>query len=181
MRVLQWSTVPLGIGLLLCIAAYPFTHYAVIVDLEQPAVAEKGKPIGEFQGWKNGFLFIREIDRLNNYKLTFIPKGLTSGPHPHAKPKWLVNIALISCVVVLCGFIFGWRPKGNPSRKEAMRESLTGFAALGLAFVLGEQMVIYGFSWKLLGLAVLSALGGLFFLWASAPSEPRPIDSKATE
>ena len=62
-----------------------------------------------------------------------------------------------------------------------MRESLTGFAAIGLAFVLGEQMVIYGFSWISLGLAVLSALGGLFLLWASAASESRPIDSKATE
>ncbi len=181
MRALQWSAIPLGIGLLLCIAAHPFTHYAVIVDLGQPVVAEEGKPIGEFKRWKNGFLFIREIGRLNNYQLTTVPKGLTSGPHPHAKPNWLVNIGLTCCIVVVCGFIFGWRPKGDRSKKEAMAESLAGFAALGVAFMLGCTMVIYGFSWKPSGLAILSALGGLFLLWASAPSGSRGTDSKPTE
>ncbi len=179
MQTLQWSTALMGIGLLLCIAAFPFTHYAVIVDLNQPA--KEGKVIGEFKGWKSGFLFIREIDRLNKYQLTTVPKGLTSGPHPHAKPNWTVNIILNGCIVVVCGFIFGWRPKGDPRKREAMAESFAGFAALGVAFALGGTMVIYGFAWKHSGLAILSALGGLCLLWASASSGLGGTDLKSTE
>ena len=173
MRALQWLMVPFGIGLFLYISAYPFSHYAVFVDLEQPVADKKEKPLGRFVEWRNGFLPIRDITRLNNYKTINIPKGLTSGPNRYANPKWLVSISLVCCVVSVCGFMFGWRPKGDPSKKEAMSESFWAFTALGLASLLGGIAVIYGYAWKPAGLAVVSALLGIVLLWSSGTTRRR--------
>ncbi len=181
MRTWQWSAVPLGIALFLCIVAFPFTHYADIdLDLEPSVAAEKGM-FGGFKGWRNGFLPIREIKRLNNYEINGRPIKLTSGPNGNAQPNWLVVIVLCGLAVALCGFMFGFRPKSDPRRKNAMYGSFLAFGALGLAFLLGAINVILDFSWKGSGSAIVLAIFSAVLLWASPTSRSRQVDSKATE
>ena len=163
MRTWQWLALPVGIGVSLCIVAYPFTRYPVIVDLDQAVVDENGNLSGGFMGWKNGFMPILEIKRLNDRELKF---GV-------AQPNWLVVIFLVGLAVSVSSFIFGFRPKGDPLRKEAMIESVLAFTALGLATVSSSVIVIYGFSWRVMGRTVVLALFGIVLLWLSRTSRSR--------
>ena len=127
MRAWQWSAVPLGIGLLLCIVAYPFTHYADIdVDVDQPVAAAKGTTSRVFKGWRNGFLPIHEIKRLNNYEINGTPIKLSSGPNPNARPNWLVVLLLIAFTALLCGLILGHRPSTFSARRKLLLEACGG-------------------------------------------------------
>ena len=159
MRVWQWSVVPLGIGLFLCIVAFPFTHYAVFEDdIEKPVAPKKSQKVslfGGFKGWRHGFLPIGEIKRLNAYEINGRPIRLSSGPNPNAQPNWLVVTILCGLAAALCGFVFGFRPKYDRRRKEAIAESLVAFLALGLAFAVGSMILVEGFSWKRSGAVAL--------------------------
>jgi len=134
-----------------------------------------------FKGWRNGFLPIREIKRLNNYEFNGTPIALSSDPNPNAQPNWLVVIILCGLAATLCGFICGFRPKRDPLRKEAMYESLLAFVALGIAFVSGAMIVTDGFSWILSSIAVASAIYSVVLLWESGTSRSRKVDSRAIE
>ena len=176
MRAWQWSAVPLGIGLFLCIVAYPFTHYADIdVDREQPVAPEKGTTFRGFKGWRNGFLPIHEIKRLNNYEINGTPIKLSSGPNPNARPNWLVVLLLIACTALLCGLILGHRPSTFSARRKLLLESCGGFALLGLAGIEIARLQIDGFSWKFVILGVIASLGGLFLLWESVSARSAQV------
>jgi hypothetical protein len=180
MRAWQWSAVPLAIGLFLCIVAYPFTHYADIdVDREQSVAAEKGTTSRLFKGWKNGFLPIDEIKRLNNYEINGTPIKLSSGGN--AQPNWLVVLLLIACTALLCGLILGHRPPIFSARRKLLLEACGGFVLLGLAGVEIARLQIDGFSWMLVILSVIASLGGLFLLWESVSARSAEVEDANRE